>query len=53
MKNSIRDIAFMVLFILIIFSCKKEPNTPSEWTNYNNENINFSSCMYPPDQPHI
>src|SRR5208337_4834175 len=45
MKNSVRIIAFISLFVMITYSCKKEPTTPTYpgWTNYNTHNSGLSS----------
>ncbi len=45
MKYSLRNIVFVVLFVLLIFSCKKEPTSPTYtgWTNYNTSNSGLVS----------
>ncbi len=42
MKNSILKIAFIPIFVLVIFSCKKEPTYPG-WTTFNTYNSKLTS----------
>lgn len=50
MKNSVRNIAFVILFASIICSCKKESTTPTTptypgWTTYYNVNTTYSTAL--------
>ncbi len=47
MKNSILNLSLIFLFVLLAFSCKKEPTSPTYpgWTTYSFANISYGTIL--------